>query len=53
MNIVAKAISVLFIISVIATATFICRRIAQDPIADIIFSSFTYEYEIITYVCIK
>jgi len=34
MNIVAEAISVLFIIFAMATAAFICRRIAQDPVAD-------------------
>lgn len=55
MNTVAAATSVLFIIIVIATAAFICRRIVQDPVADpfFFFSSCTYEHEIITYVCIK
>jgi len=37
MNVVAEAISVLFIIFAMATAAFICRRIAQDPVADPIF----------------
>jgi hypothetical protein len=37
MNIVARAISVLFIIFAMGTAAFICRRIAQDPVADPIF----------------
>jgi hypothetical protein len=37
MSTVAEAISVLFIIIVIATAAFICRRIAQDPVVDPIF----------------
>lgn len=37
MNTVAAATSVLFIIIVIATAAFICRRIVQDPVADPFF----------------
>jgi hypothetical protein len=37
-----------------ATAAFICLCIAQVPVAyPTFFGVFTYEYEIITHVCIK